>query len=206
MEASGWIVEIALYVFSVMYSPGPVNILGFNAGLTGFGRRSAGFCLGVGSAMFSWFMVLGYLGEAVATLYHGALPYIAVIGSAYILYLAYKMLFARVGVHGVEPPGTLLRFRDGYLLQVLNPKGMVVILPVTTIMFPAAHITGIGIFACAALISIGAVGAPGSYCAMGAIAGRRIRHTCYLGLFNKTMGMLLIVVALSIIYDFFIKA
>lgn len=197
--------EIALYVFSVMYSPGPVNILGFNAGLRGVGWYSTGFCLGVGAAMFTWFIVLGYLGEAVTTLYHGALPYIAVISSIYILYLAHKMLFSGAGTQDPTPSDTRLRFRDGYLFQLLNPKGMVVILPVTTVMFPAAHITGVRILACAVLISIGAVGAPGSYCAAGAVAGRRIRHTRYLGRFSKAMGMLLIVVALSIIYDFFIR-
>lgn len=196
--------EIAIYVFSIMYSPGPVNILGFNAGLTGHAKRTAGFCFGVGAAMFSWFILLGYLGEAVAAVYHGALPYIASIGSAYILYLAWKMLFARADTQGEASPASILRFRDGLLLQALNPKGMVVILPVTTIMFPAAHITGLGIVACAALISIGAVGAPGSYCAVGAMAGSRFRNRRYLGMANKVMGILLISVAFSIIYDFFL--
>lgn len=196
--------EIALYVFSIMYSPGPVNILGFNAGLTARGRGAAGFCLGVGAAMFSWFMLLGYLGEAVAALYHSALPYIALMGSAYILYLAWKMSFARVDTRGEASSHGVLRFRDGYLLQALNPKGLIVILPVTTVMFPAAHITGRGILVYAALISIAAVGAPGSYCVAGAMAGRRFRTGRYLTIANKVMGILLIVVALSILYDFFL--
>lgn len=197
--------EIALYVFSVMYSPGPVNILGFNSGLKGLGLRSMGFCAGVGAAIFTWFMVLGYLGEAFTAIYHGALPYIAVTGSLYILYLAYKMAFSRADGQESASANSQLHFRDGYLLQLLNPKGMVLIVPVTTLMFPAAHITGCWILGCSALISIGAVGAVASYCVAGSFAGQRIRQARHLNLFNRVMGVMLLVVALSIIYDFFIK-
>lgn len=196
--------EIALYVFSVMYSPGPVNILGFNAGLTGSARDSIGFCLGVGAAMFTWFLVSGYLGEALTVVYRSALPYIALAGGTYILYFAYKMLLSGEGGQTI-PLNRGLRFRDGYLVQLLNPKGMVVILPVTTVMFPAAHITGVRILVCSALIAAGAVGGPGSYWAAGFLAGRRIQQTRHLRLFNSAMGVMLVMVALSIIYDFFIK-
>ena len=48
--------DIFLYAFSVMYSPGPVNFMGLNAGLTGQFRRSTGFFIGdcdFGRATFS---------------------------------------------------------------------------------------------------------------------------------------------------------
>ena len=48
--------DIFLYAFSVMYSPGPVNLMGLNAGLTGKLRRSTGFYIGVGSAMLLMFV------------------------------------------------------------------------------------------------------------------------------------------------------
>ncbi|MQM37636.1 hypothetical protein KBTX_01637 [wastewater metagenome] len=195
--------EIALYAFCVMYSPGPVNILALNGGLRGNGWTLAGYCVGVGAGMFSAFLVLGYAGEALVR--QAVLPYLAAVGSGYILYLAYRLFVAEVSV---EQPGrdprSRLRFREGYFLQILNPKGFVVILPVTTLMFPAAQITGIDVTLSAGLISLGAVGAPASYALLGALAGRRIRAERYFRRFNRAMALMLVVVACSIIYDFFV--
>lgn len=71
--------DIFLYAFSVMYSPGPVNLMGLNAGLTGKFRRSMGFFAGVGCAMLVLFILFGYTGEAVIS--HAALPYISLVGA-----------------------------------------------------------------------------------------------------------------------------
>ena len=37
------------------------------------------------------------------------------------------------------------RYRDGLILQLLNPKGIVATLPVATLQFPAAGIQGPGL-------------------------------------------------------------
>ena len=195
--------EIALYVFSVMYSPGPVNILALNGGLTARLRTLAGYCVGVGAGMFSAFLALGYVGEALVR--QSLLPYLAAAGSAYILYLAYRLFASSVSTGRPDgSEGARLRFREGYVLQVLNPKGFIVILPVVTFMFPAAHISGIGVALSAGLISLGAIGAPASYAVLGALAARRIPTDRYLRLFNKAMALMLVVVAVSILYDFFV--
>jgi len=194
--------EIALYVFSVMYSPGPVNILALNGGLNGNGRTLTGYCVGVGAGMFSAFLVLGYVGEALVR--QAVLPYLAAAGSTYILYVAYRLFVSEVSTgQGDVDERARLRFREGYFLQVLNPKGVIVILPVATLMFPAANIAGVDVTLCAGLISLGAIGAPASYAMLGALAVRRIRTDRYLQLFNKAMALMLVVVSGSIFYDFF---
>lgn len=99
---------------------------------------------------------------------------------------------------------TSLRLHTGYLLQILNPKGFIVILPVTTVMFPAAGIHGADLIGWAALISLGAIGAPGVYAAGGSLLGRRFVQPRFFRLFNRTMALMLVFVGLSIIYDFFI--
>ena len=194
--------EIAIYTFCVMYSPGPVNLLAFNAGLRVHPWRLAGYCVGVGTAMFSVFLVLGYLGAAVVR--SALLPYFAAAGSAYILYLAYHLFTARIDWHRQTPAATRMRFHQGYLLQLLNPKGWVLVLPVTTVMFPAAGLSGYQIPVCALLISLGAIGAPGSYAVLGRMAGRRIGNARTSAFVNKAMALVLVAVAVSIVYDFFI--
>lgn len=194
--------EIALYTFSVMYSPGPINILALNDAFKGRGWSIYGYCVGVGLAMFTGFLVLGYVGEAVVR--DSFLPWLAGLGSAYILYLAHQLWMAQPYIETAPQNERPLRFRNGYLLQLLNPKGLIVILPVTTIMFPAAGIHGAGIIGCAGLISLAAMGAPGVYAAGGAFMGHRFMQPRFARLFNRAMAVMLVFVAGSIVYDFFI--
>lgn len=71
--------EIFLYTLSVMYSPGPVNFMGLNSGLTGQLKKTIGFYLGIGFAMLILFVLFGYIGEAVIP--HGLIHYIALAGA-----------------------------------------------------------------------------------------------------------------------------
>ena len=54
--------EIFIYAFSIIYTPGPVNLLSLNAGLKGHAMASARFCVGVGCAMLLLFLAFGYTG------------------------------------------------------------------------------------------------------------------------------------------------
>ncbi|WP_273862752.1 LysE family translocator [Pseudomonas sp. LA5] len=106
-----------------MYSPGPVNALGLNAGLRGQARRALGFYAGVGCAMLLLFLALGYAG---AVLVSGALlPWLALLGGGYCLYLGYLIARAAPPTAAGEEEGaaTRLTFARGFLIQGLNPKG-----------------------------------------------------------------------------------
>ncbi|WP_340162900.1 hypothetical protein [Billgrantia tianxiuensis] len=56
--------EIVAYALGVMYTPGPVNLLGLNAGLNGQAKTSLGFFAGVGLAMLTLFLLFGWAGAA----------------------------------------------------------------------------------------------------------------------------------------------
>ena len=198
--------DIFLYAFSVMYSPGPVNFMALNAGLTGRFRRSLGFFVGVGCALLMLFILFGYTGEAIIS--QRALPYISLVGGLYTLYLAYQVYTATTVVPGVsEPPVAAqktLTFWNGFLIQVLNPKGIMVVLPITSVMFPAAHITGSSIAIVSALLAIAGGGAPGVYSLLGAILGRRITRESYFTVFNRLMGLALVVCAFFMFHAFYL--
>lgn len=196
--------EIFLYSLGVMYSPGPVNAMGLSAGLTGQFRRTFGFFLGVGCAMFSLFIIFGYTGEALIS--KRWLPYIALIGALYTFYLAFKMMRSRVEMKSADQSSIQpnLTFLDGFVIQGLNPKGMLVVLPVTTVMFPSAHVTGVMILIASALIGIGAAGAPGVYSLLGAVIGKKIKNEVFFNLFNKLMGSLLVASGVFMLYDFIV--
>ncbi|NVZ68001.1 LysE family translocator [Pseudomonas costantinii] len=199
--------DIFLYAFSVMYSPGPVNFMGLNAGLTGKFRGSTGFFIGVGCAMLVLFVLFGYTGEAIIS--QAALPYISLVGGMYTLYLAYQVFTARTVVpqEGEEPSraqAKTLTFWNGLVIQLLNPKGIMAVLPITSVMLPAAHITGASIAGVSALLAFGAFGAPWVYALLGAVLGRRITGQSAFTLFNRCMGVALAVCAYFMFHAFYL--
>ncbi|MDC9594926.1 LysE family translocator [Xenorhabdus sp. IM139775] len=197
--------EIFLYTLGVMYSPGPVNFMGMNAGLTGQFKKTIGFFIGVGCAMFTLFILLGYAGEAIIS--HKYLPYISLLGALYTFYLSFKMVTSNIQLNkgeGSTVSDKNLTFWNGFLIQALNPKGILVVLPVTTIMYPAAHVTGSMILLVSILISIGGAGAPGLYSFFGSVIGKQIKNDSWLNLLNKVMGAMLAIAAIFMTYDFFI--
>ncbi|TFY93460.1 LysE family translocator [Pseudomonas nabeulensis] len=194
--------DIFLYAFSVMYSPGPVNFMGLNAGLTGQFRRSTGFFIGVGAAMMLLFVLFGYTGEAIIS--QAALPYISLIGGVYTLYLAYQVFTARTVVDESVAPTKTLTFWNGLVIQLLNPKGIMAVLPITSVMLPAAHITGMAIAVVSALLAFGAFGAPWVYSLLGAVLGRRINGTSAFTVFNRCMGIALAVCAYFMFHAFYV--
>ncbi|WP_414830855.1 hypothetical protein [Alteromonas sp. H39] len=89
-------------------------------------------------------------------------------------------------------------------MQLLNPKEITVALPVATVHFPAAGITGFVLFAWCVGLAIFAFGAPWFYFVFGRLLGKNINHTRYLSAINKLMALFLFVVALSLGLNSFI--
>ncbi|WP_286238282.1 LysE family translocator [Neptuniibacter halophilus] len=187
-------VEILLYAFGIMYTPGPVNLLSMNAGLNGQARQYLGFCLGVGSAMLVLFLLFGYAGVWLISP-QWQQP-IAILGSAYVLYLAGKILHASwrqsaLTARQDESRQVSHRFHHGLLLQLLNPKAPVAILPIVTIQFPEANISGSGIAFWSLILSILAFGAPGTYLLLGQLLGKKLQALYLFRVINLAMGCLL---------------
>ncbi|GHC35783.1 LysE family translocator [Aidingimonas halophila] len=190
---------IVAYALGVMYTPGPVNFLGLTAGLNGQARASLGFCLGVGTAMLVLFLGFGWAGAAWVQ--GDILAVIGALGCGYILYLAVRIARTRIDLGNVDHAPRVLRFRDGLIMQLFNPKGVVATLPIATIQFPAEGIHGIPLVIWSLGLAALAIGAPGSYAMLGNLVGSRIRNPRWFRYFNLTMAALLAGVAISIGYE-----
>ncbi|NAO95291.1 transporter [Halomonas sp. MG34] len=187
---------IVAYALGAMYSPGPVNLLGLNIGINGQARQSIGFCLGVGTAMLAYLLVLGWAGAAWID--DEALIVVSAFGCAYIVYLASKIARSSVDISEPDNAPRLVSYRDGLVMQLLNPKAIVATLPITTLQFPAADIHGLSLVFWAFGLSLLAAGAPGSYIVIGSAVGSRIKSPAIVKGFNWLMAALLVAVALSI--------
>jgi len=190
--------NIIMFSIGIMYTPGPVNLLSFNNGLRSRLTAQIPFSLGVSSALCVWFMLVGYAGSTLAD--QTMQPYLGVLGCGFILYLAWKVFTSRVNLDGPDRPSASLTYRDGLLMQLLNPKSFMVVLPVATVQFPAADITGVQIAVWSALLSLLGFGAPMAYAVAGMAVGRRVARPAVFRMFNLLMGLLLVFVAFDIAY------
>lgn len=185
-------IEILIYAFSIMYSPGPVNLIGMTAGISGHASTSWPFCFGVGCAMFILFALLGYTGTLFASPNYRV--FVAFLGAIYIFWLATKLLRASAKLQA-DSEQQQLNFSSGLIMQLLNPKAFIAILPIVTVQFPAAGITGGSIIFWSALLGALAVGAPGSYMLMGAKLNQLITNPKWIRAFNTALAILLFYVA-----------
>ncbi|MEI8645980.1 LysE family transporter [Pseudoalteromonas sp. Hal040] len=190
--------DIFAYAIGIMYTPGPINLLGLSSGLNKQTRSHLGFFIGVGSAMFILFVLLGYLGLQMIN--PQFLPYVSLIGCGYILYIAWKVAKAKVQVSDTSADASL-SFFDGLFMQLLNPKALVATLPIATIQFPSADITGAAIVFWSLILAILAFGAPTSYSLAGLVLGKQVSRPGVFNVFNKLMAVLLVYVALMIAYE-----
>ncbi|ELA6599022.1 LysE family transporter [Vibrio alginolyticus] len=185
--------DIIIYALGVMYTPGPVNAICLNSGIQ---KQSSifGFSLGVSIAMFALFGTVSLIGEALMN--DAFLRWTAILGAIYILWLAYNIFFSRVGKVESEPSQSM-SLQDGLMLQLLNPKGITVALPIATVQFPSAGITGGYIYVWCAILALLAFGAPTAYYIAGRLIGKKINETNYLAVMNKLMAVLLLFVGLK---------
>jgi threonine/homoserine/homoserine lactone efflux protein len=190
--------EIILFSFGIMYTPGPLNILSINQGVNKRFKSMFGFFVGVGVAMMVWLIVIGYSGERFVK--KSYIIYISIIGALYIVYLAYKVLKSSIDLAG-EDSTKALALKDGFLLQLFNPKAPLAVLPLATIIFPANGITGYKITIVSILLSIMAGMAPCVYGYLGERFSYIILNKRVIKLFNGLMAFLLVYVAITIIWD-----
>jgi len=192
-------VEILAFAFGIMYTPGPVNLLSLSAGLNGHIYSTLRFCAGVGCAMLVLLLIFGYGGSLLINKEYQLI--ISILGSLYIFYLAVKILLVSFKTNQTNTTSNqLLNFKAGFMMQLLNPKALVVILPIVTVQFPALQISGSAIITWSILLASMAFGAPSSYLIIGSRLGKFIHIPRYFGLFNLTMGLVLLYVAGDIAY------
>ena len=129
------IIAISAYNFVMYVTPGPNNSIltassikyGFVKTIpnifgipSGHGLQLALVCLGLGS-LFAKFPIL--------------LDVLRYVGSAYILYLAYKM-FGSINISATEEKSRPLKYYEAILFQFVNPKAWVICITAVTLFYP----------------------------------------------------------------------
>jgi threonine/homoserine/homoserine lactone efflux protein len=177
--------EILVFAFGVMYTPGPVNGLALMTGMTAKRRSALLFCVGVGAAMALLFLVVGALGGQVIPpwMQQG----IGLVGGVYIAYLAFGLFKASGETKAAK---VQLGFKTGFIMQITNPKSMIAVLPIVGVLFPKVGLAGWQVVAPSLILGVMACGAPLVYLLAGWWMGKRIRPSVLVWI-NRLMAVLL---------------
>jgi len=183
------------YAFSMSISPGPVNIITLNSGLQYGFRRTLGFVAGAALGFALLLLAVG-LGLAQAA---NAVPLLLIVlgwcGAAFIFYIGASIALSSAPIEqGAESSSSFFR---GILLQWLNPKAWIASISgiaafeLSTVMELVEFVI-LYFFICFACVASWALLGDKMRLLLG--SAKRLRW------FNRTMGTLLMLVALYLAY------
>lgn len=120
------IIEIAIFAFATCASPGPVNVIASISGAQNGIKQNLPFVLGASLGLSLVIFVVG-LGVKQLLQSHPMLEdVLTLIGSVYMLYLAFKLSKADVKIDSASDTATIPSFYQGAALQIINPKAWLV--------------------------------------------------------------------------------
>ena len=134
------LIAFNLALIVAIASPGPALLVALQTTLSA-GRR-AGIAVGCGlGGMASLWTLMALLGlDAVFRIFPWAYAITKILGALYLIYIAWKMwVSAGKPISDTVKPARRA-FRDGFLINVLNPKAVLFAAAVLVVIFPS-HMT-----------------------------------------------------------------
>jgi cysteine/O-acetylserine efflux protein len=114
------LLPVLSYALVCIFTPGPNNITSSSLGMRVGYRRTLHFIGGVVTGFFCIMVTSGLLTELLVSAYDRIAIVLKIAGVAYLLWLVYTVLRPEHRAHANKEAGT--RYRDGLLLQIVNPK------------------------------------------------------------------------------------
>ncbi|GGK18911.1 LysE family translocator [Salinarimonas ramus] len=124
MITTTWLVAIVLFAISTSFSPGPNNLLLVTSGANFGLKRTWRHILGINVGFPAMVVIVGVFLGAVFQRYPWLHDTLAIVGSAYLLYLTWKLLMASGSVER-GAMGKPIGVVEAALFQWVNPKAWV---------------------------------------------------------------------------------
>ncbi len=189
---------LVTFAFVMAFTPGPNNIMLAASGVNfGFARtipHMAGVTVG--------FMVLIFASGAGLGLVFAAVPVLQVAlkiaGSAYLLWLAYKVATAHQARGTNGGPARPFSFWQAAAFQWINPKGLVAALSAIAIFLRPGHqVWDLGVML--AVFGLVTAGSVTTWAGFGVALRRWLRDPAHARLFNIAMALLLVASVVPIV-------
>ena len=188
---SSQLVSLILFGIAASFSPGPNNILtSYSAYNFGF-KKTIPTIVGVvtGWTLLSILLILG--STVIFTKFENLQITIKILGSIYLIFLAYKISFAETkSEKKVRKPVT---FINTFFFQFVNPKSIIAGSTAVSLFIDTQsdYLRDSIIFVI--VMFIAAVGSQSAWCLMGTYLRKFATSQIFMSNFNYTMSFLLIV-------------
>lgn len=119
-----FILPMFLFSLGMSISPGPVNMIILSSGINHGVKKTIPYVSGatIGFTLLLLFIGFGFL--QIINAFPSFLKYLTIIGSAFILYMGYKIASSTSKIE-INQESTKPKFYEGFLLQWLNPKAWI---------------------------------------------------------------------------------
>lgn len=124
MSTTPLLLSMFLYSLGMSITPGPVNMVILSSGINHGMKKTIPYVSGatIGFTLLLLFVGFGFL--QVINAYPFLLKYLAYIGSAFIIYVGYKVTASTAKIE-MNKERARPKFYEGFLLQWLNPKSWI---------------------------------------------------------------------------------
>ena len=190
------LIAMAAFSLAMSISPGPVNMIIISSGVNNGFKRTMPFVSGATIGFTLLLLFIGFGLYQVVNNYPAFLKYLAVAGSAFIIYIGYKIASSLPDLKVSEQ--NVPKFYEGFLLQWMNPKAWIACVSgVSLFSTPDTHLTLITFITVYFVVCYASL-------AVWAILGDRVsivlNSELRLRIFNIAMGTMLIGTSIYLLY------
>ena len=187
---------LATFVLVTTFTPGPNNIAAAAMGVLHGYRRTLNFLAGIAVGFFLMIQVSAWVSGSLLEAFPALQEWLRYVGAGYILYLAYATLKTSYGfdAEGAEP----LRFANGFLLQLLNPKLIVYGLTLFGTFLAGLRGQFASLLLAAAVLSAVSFAAISPWAPFGSAIRNSLRDARVQRVVNSVLALLLVYTALDL--------
>jgi cysteine/O-acetylserine efflux protein len=160
-------------------------------------RRSIPYFWGIATGFFSIMLLGGLFASLLVRVLPEVVQVFSYAGAAYILYLAYRVLHVDYALSGQSP--ILLGYKDGLLLQLFNPKVLVLALTVYTTFLGTMDRNISSLFLSALFLTIMSFSAISLWAFFGTTFARLLTSQKARRMVNGALALLLVYSAITLI-------
>lgn len=193
-----WILAATGFAFAMAGTPGPNNTMVTASGANHGFRRTLPVAVGMGAGVAAIIFAVAAAGGTIVSepRVHLVLKW---VGVAYLLWLAWRIATAPVGVTGEGDRRRPFTFVEGALLQLVNPKLWVMVAG-AVVTYGGSAAQGLDVPAAFAVIFGGATLASTlAWAGIGVGARRFLASARSLRVFNRVMALLLVLSLLPVL-------
>ncbi|MDD3902478.1 MAG: LysE family translocator [Sphaerochaeta sp.] len=190
-------VSLFAFAFVTTFTPGPNTISSASMGLNYGYKRAFNYLLGIGTGFFLVMLSCAFLSSLIKTYLPKFVTVLSIIGSLYILYLAFHTLKSTYTFEKTQQKP--LGYAKGILLQILNPKVIILGLTVySTFLMNMSH-TFLNLFISAFGLTVMSFTAISTWAQFGSLIGESMKKEKTRKITNIILALLLTFTAIKML-------